>query len=70
MDLGNHLIRFFFLPIHRYMDFHPSLPVAYCLNEISSTLSVFIIKTHKIQSNEFDSQTEPTLELLQELSMT
>jgi len=52
----------------RYMDFHPSHPIAYCLNEISSTLSVFIIKTHRILANEFESQTEPTLELIQELS--
>jgi 6-phosphogluconolactonase (cycloisomerase 2 family) len=52
----------------RYMDFHPSHPVAYCLNEISSTLSVFIIKTNRILANEFDTQTEPTLELIQELS--
>lgn len=53
----------------RYLEFHPSLPLCYCVNEISSTVGVLLMKTNIILTNDFnDVNALPTLELIQELS--
>jgi len=51
----------------RYLDFHPKIPYAYLVNELSSTISVFHLNSEHIE-NSRPGDMQPALELEQMVS--
>merc|ERR1719401_1339307 len=52
----------------RYIEFHPTLPIAYVVNELSSEVSVFAFDTEAAAKLVEGKGAEPTLRLLQTIS--
>merc|ERR1719464_955640 len=56
----------------RYIEFHPTLPVCYVVNELSSEVSVFAFDVERaaklVESSDISKDGEPTLRLLQTVS--
>lgn len=65
---------YFKMLIQRYLEFHPTLPVAYLVNELASTVSVFAFKEAEARvmaedASFADFQPVPVLKLIQEIGL-